>query len=487
MSIKQKAVKGVVWTTIQNWGSQAGSLIVFFILARLLQPQDFGLVALADVFLVFMQLLLEQGFAQAIIQRQELEPEHLDTAFWISLAIGMSLTLIGFASAGWVAEFLKQPLLAPILQCLSPVFVISAFSRVQQAILERQFAFKAIALRWLVGTIAGGAVGITLAFLGFGVWSLVIQRLVHEAIGTLMLWSASNWRPGFKVSMPHFRQLFGFGINIMGFNVLNFFNTRINDFLIGYFLGLIALGYYSVAYRVLTVMTQLLVRTSRDVALPTFSRLQTEPERFRRAFYTATQLTSTVAFPTFLGMATLAPELVLLLFGKQWQPSIPLMQILALMGMLRAVTFFKGSVFIAMGKPAWWFWLSVLNVVLNLIGFAIAIPFGIQAVAFAYVLRGYLAFPVGQWAVSRLIQDPLLLYLRQFITPLVSALVMATAILGAKQLLTVWLNPFGLLATCTFLGAMIHGLTIRLLAPQLFQQVLDLARLAVSRTNNQNA
>lgn len=487
MSIRQKAIKGVVWSAIQTWGSQAGSLIVFFILARLLTPEDFGLVSLANVFLVFMQLLLEQGFAQALIQREDLEPEHLDTAFWTNLALGVLLTITGVALSRSAAQLFSQPDLTPILQCFSICFTLSAFSRVQQAILERKFDYKAIAVRSLLATAVGGCVGISLAWLGFGVWSLVCQHIVHEGVGAIVLWMASEWRPRFKVSKRHFRDLFGFGINIFGFNVLNFFNTRLTDFLIGYFLGTTALGYYSIAYRILTVMTQLLVRTIRDVSLPAFSRLQDDPEQFRKAFYTVTQLTSLVAFPTFLGMATLAPELVLTLFGARWLPSVPLlMQILAFAGMLRAVTFFKSSVFLAMGKPSWWLWLSVLNVVLNVISFTIALPWGINAIALAYVIRCYVAFPVGQWAVSKLIQTPLLSYLQQFVAPLISSLIMAVVILRVKQLLSAW-SPLALLVVCTLVGAVVYGLAIRLLAPKLFQQMLGLARLALSKSSQQSA
>ncbi|MUG93846.1 MOP flippase family protein [Scytonema sp. UIC 10036] len=486
MSIKQRAVKGILWSAIQNWGSQAASLIVFFILARLLDPEAFGLVALANIFLAFMQVFLDQGFAQVLIQRQELEPEHLDTAFWTNLAIGVLLTVTGFTTADLFANFFQKPQLASILQGFSLLFLITSFGNVQQALLEKKFAFKAIAIRWLVGTFIGGCVGVIMALCGFGVWSLVSQQLVLEFVGTFILWKSSDWRPGIKFSFKHFQQLFSFGINILGFNLLSFFNTRADDFLIGYFLGSVALGYYTIAYRVLGVMTQLLVNTGKQVALPAFSLLQKEPELFRKAFYTATQLTALVAFPTFLGMAALAPELVLLLFGKQWIPSIPVMQVLAFAGIFKAVTFFKGSVFIAMGKPSLTFWFGLLNAVLNVIGFVLAVRWGIIAVATAYVIRGYLVFPISQWVVSRLIQTPLLAYLRQFIVPLMSSLIMVIAILSAKKLLYGLVNSHTLLAICIGIGTLIYGTAIRLFSPELFQKLLSFIHLALSRSKSKS-
>ncbi|WP_416670033.1 lipopolysaccharide biosynthesis protein [Egbenema bharatensis] len=487
MSIKQKAVKGVLWSAIQNWGSQAGALIIFFVLARLLEPEAFGLVALANVFLAFMQIFLNQGFAQALIQREDLEPEHLDTAFWINFGIGIILTALTLGTANQVAIGFNEPQLAPLLRGLSIVFLINSLSGVQQATLERKFAFKAIAFRWLLGTIVGGVVGVGMALYGLGVWSLVGQQVVQELVGVSTLWFASDWRPGFRFSIPHLRQLWGFGVNILAFNFLSFFNTRADDFLIGYFLGTVALGYYSIAYRILGVLTQLLVNTSNQVALPSFARLQTDLDRFRNAFYTVTQLTSLIAFPTFLGVAVLAPELILLMFGDQWEPSIVVMQILAFMGIVRAVTHFKSSVFLAMGKPAWRLWLGLLNAVISPISFLIAVQWGIVAVAFAYVIRGYLVFPVGQWAVSRLIHVPLISYLRQFVAPLVSSLVMAVVILITKQWIGDRVLPIVTLGTGIVVGTLVYGITIRLLSPKLFQQLLEFVQLALSRSQRQNA
>lgn len=486
MSIKQKAISGVVWSTVQNWGGQFGSLLVFFILARLLAPEDFGLIALANVFLAFMSLFLEQGFGQAIIQRRDLEPEHLNTAFWINLGIGALLTLIGMAVSGLVANAFDQPELTPVLQWISLMFVIGALGQVQQSVLERQFKYKVIATRQLLSTVIGGVTGITMAFLGFGVWSLVAQQMLYGLVGTVTLWMCSDWRPGLKVSKRHFQDLFGIGMHIMGFNYLSFVNTKTNDFLVGYFFSPVDLGYYSVAYKMLNAVTQLMVKTSRNVALPTFSRLQEDLDRFRRAFYSATQLTSAIAMPTFLGMAVLAPELVLVLFGEQWLASVPLMQVLALMGMLRSITFFKGSVFVAMGKPVWWLRLSALNAVLSLVAFGIAYRWGILAVAIATVIRSYIVFPIGQWAICQLIQESLGKYLRIFISPLVSSIAMAGVIWLLKQGLGPDVGPLTTIVVSSVVGGAVYLTLIRLLAPKLFDQALDIARIIVSRPKTQS-
>jgi PST family polysaccharide transporter len=478
MSIKQKAVTAGIWSLIQNWGSQVGSLIVFSLLARFLKPADFGLVALATVFLAFIEVFLRQGFAQALIQKQKLAPEDINTAFWTNLGIGILLTLISWLMAPSVAIFCHQPLLKPIVQTLSGIFIIAALSNVQQALLERKFAFRAIAIRSLVGTTIGGIVGIVSAMQGFGVWSLIYQQLTTETMGMLVLWTASDWRPKWQYSIDSLRSLSKFGISILGFSFLDFLNKRADDFLIGYFLGAVALGYYTIAYRILTLMTQLLIQTTSSVAMPTFSRLQEDPNSLRRAFYQATQITSLVAFPAFLGTLVLAPELIQVAFGEKWLASVPVMQVLSLVGILRTVAYFKGSVFMAMGKPAWRLWLGLLGTTLNLIAFTLSVGWGIVAVATAYFISGCIAVPIGQWAIMQLLYIPVLEYLRQFTAPVVASGVMAIGIVLTKQLLGSYLNPLMLLVTCSGVAILAYGLTLRFGAPQLWERLWKLANLA---------
>ncbi|MGF1492431.1 MAG: lipopolysaccharide biosynthesis protein [Microcoleaceae cyanobacterium] len=481
MSIKQKAIKGVFWSVVQNWGSQFGSLIVFLVLARLLTPEAFGLVALANVFLTFMQIFLEQGFTQALVQRQELEPEHLDTAFWTNVISGVILAGLSFLGAGLIANFFGQPKLTPILQCFSFLFIVNSFGQVHRAILSRELAFKVMAIRSVVGILIGGCVGVGMAVAGFGVWSLVSQQFVFETVVVIVMWQAVKWRPRFVFSPTHFHHLFAFGINVVGFKFLKFFNKRSDNLLIGYFLGEVALGYYAIAYRVLQVMTQLLIGTTNQLALPTLSKLQDQPEKFRQVFYRATQFTSLVAFPTFAGMAALTPELVITLFGEQWQPSIPIMRVLAFAGILHTLSFFNASVLMAMGKPNWRFWISCLEAVVSFAACLLVIKWGIVAVAAAYVVSLYLTFPVGQKFVNQLIGVSPLVYCQQFITPIVSSLIMVAGILAFKFFLQDVIGGRVLLVTGTALGMLIYGLAIWILNPNLFGHLLNTVKLARSK------
>ena len=281
MNLKQKASTGLIWSVIQTSGTQVFGLVIFLALGRLLTPETFGLIALANVFLGFMQIFLDQGFAKALIQRDELEPEHKDAAFWSQVCMGLILAAITVLSASLMAEIFEQPKLIPVLRWLSIIFIINSLGRVHNALLRREFAFKIIAVRSLLATIISGIVGIAMAISGYGVWSLVTLNITAELFCLLFTWNTVNWRPRRQFSDRHFLDLYSFGVYLLAFKFVQFFNKRADNLLIGYFLGEVALGYYAIAYRILEMMTQLLVKTIDQVALPTFARLQTEPERFR--------------------------------------------------------------------------------------------------------------------------------------------------------------------------------------------------------------
>ena len=480
MNLRQKTVKGVAWSTIENFGSQALYFLIFLLLARWLGSEAFGLVSLAGVFIGFMTVFADQGLGGAIIQRQELEPEHLDTAFWSNLAIGTLLMVLTLTAAAPVAIFFKQPQLTPIISWLSLSFLISGFSSVQESLLRRQLAFKTLAIRSLLSMSVAGTVGVVVAYNGGGVWSLVCQQLVNRLVAVLTLWWVSDWRPGRKVSFKHFHDLFSFGINLLGGNILSFLTIRSDDFLIGYFLGPVALGYYSIAYRLLVAMTQVLNSTIQRVALPAFSRLQSEPARLEQAFFSATRLVSFITFPAFLGMATLAPEIIQTLFGEKWLPSAPVMQFLALTGITQSLFTISGLVMAAVGKPSWNLRIMFLNTITNVIGFAIAVRWGIVAVAASLAIWAYLLLPVQLWAIYKLLRIKLGSYFAQFVAPLTAALIMAAVVLATKYFLGGFVTSYVLLVAGIAIGATTYLGIIFLIAPQLLTQVIDLCLSTLS-------
>jgi len=267
-------------------------------------------------------------------------------------------------------------------------------------------------------------------------------------------------------------------VNIVGFKLMNLLTQRIDSLLIGSFLGTVALGYYSVAGRILGSITKMLTGMMNAVAFPVFSRLQGEPDRMRRAFYEATQLTSLVTLPAFLGLVAIAPDAIPWGFGAKWGQSVPVMRVLAVLGILQSLTQFNGSVIKAVGKPSWRLGIAVLQTACTALAILGAVRFGITAVAIASVSVALALYPVGIWAVRRLIDIELPVYAAQFAGPLFAALMCMTAALGVRHVGDSLAVPLRIALACAA-GAAAYGLGLQLAAPALLRHTFATLMSAV--------
>ena len=295
--LRSHATRGVFWTSIATFGTQLASLVVFAVLAQLLEPRAFGLVGMAMVFVSFGSLFAEQGMGQAIVQREELEPEHLDAAFWTNAAIGFLLSALGMLLAPIVAALYRESELVPVASLLSLTLMITALGSTQQSLLQRDFQFRALTIRRLAASLLGGVAGVVAALLGLGVYALVVKALVEGVVGLFLLWTLSTWRPTLHYSWPHARELLVFGLNMTGVKFTIFVRGRLDDFLIGLFLGPEALGYYVVAYRLGRLTLDVFGSITGGVILPIVSRVQHDSARCARALNELFWLTSVVDVP----------------------------------------------------------------------------------------------------------------------------------------------------------------------------------------------
>ena len=431
--LRERAARGVFWTALGNWGTQLSAFLVFALLSHLLEPRGFGLVALASVFVGLIQVIASQGMLDAIVQREEVDPEHLDSAFWLS--VGFSATLAAALAGGAypLAHGLDEPQLAPVLAVLGLGLPIASAGLVQRAILLRRLAFRDLTLRMLAASLVGGVCGVGAALAGLGVWSLVVQNLTNITAGTLIVWRVTNWRPRFRFSRRHFRDLFAFGANVVGFRVINYFNRRADDLLIGAFLGPVALGLYSVAYRVLILVLEVTSSLIDAVAFPVFSRIQREQDRLRNAYYSASSFAALMIFPAFIGLMVTAPQIVEVIFGSKWKGSVPVMRVLALFGIVQALSYFTTTMLVSLGKPQWRIGIVALTAVLNVTGFLITVRHGIVAVAVSLTVVGYLTAPISFWALNRLVAVSWRAYLARVRGPAIAAGAMAAILIGLQR------------------------------------------------------
>ncbi len=470
------AARTAFWSAAEGWATRGISALAFLVLARLLDPEAFGLMALAMVYILVVQMLADQGFAAAIIQRPTLESEHLDSAFWATAALGIVLGGLTVLLADPMAALYGEPRLAPVLRWLALAPPLMALTVVQQAVLRRDLRFSTLTLRQALAAAGGGVAGIAMAFAGLGVWSLVGQMLIGQAVGLVVLWAVSRWRPRLRFSLAHLHGILGFGLKVLGTGLLRIVGFQADRVLIGYFLGPVELGYYSVAQRVLLIVSDLLAGSFERAVLPLFARVQAEPDRVRRGLFTAGRVLGFAAFPAYLGIAATAPEIAPVGLGPQWSSADTLIQLLAIMSLCFALSFFFGQLLTALDRAGWRFWLMALNAMLNILAVVIAVRFGVEAVAGALGLVQIAIYGIELLVLRRALAFSLAGYLRTLLAPAASAALMAVVVWAARLTLAPHLAPEPLLAVCIALGIAVYGLATWLLAPHIYREVIDLMR-----------
>lgn len=279
-------------------GQYAITTVITFVLAAILGPSIFGLVAMASVYLMIIQTALRQGMVPAIVQRRTLEDRHLNSAFCLVVGAGVALTGLSLLLSGWWAEVNNTPQLETVINVMSVVIPLQALVVVQEAILSRNMDFKSLALRTNSAALLGGVVGLVMAISGFGVWSLVGQHIVKSLVDVVAIWSLSNWRPRVTFSWSSVREILGFSSSsaVAGFGGL--LSTRSDALLIGLLFGPTAVGLYRLASRLVEMVTQVATSPFQAVALPELSRIQDDPHRFAEQAVRIVKLATLIAFPS---------------------------------------------------------------------------------------------------------------------------------------------------------------------------------------------
>lgn len=476
--LKKRAAKGVFWSMATNWGRQLSNLVIVAVLSRFLDASEFGLVALALTFTEFVRIFIDSSFSSAIIQFQNLEEDHLSTGFWFNLLTSVFFAALGIAGSGLISSFYREPALAPIIMVMSVQIVMLSLVATQMALLKRELRFKTIAMRSFIANGAGGVVGIVMAVAGFGVWSLVGRTIVFELANIAFLWTVSKWRPKFIFSFPHLKQLFNFGINTLGIGFLQYFRENLDNLLIGYFLNASLLGYYSIAFRLIVAFDRVIAGIFRTISLPVFSRLQSEPERLKRAFFDATQMTSILSFAAYTGVLLLSKPIILTLYGEPWLASVPVMRWLAVLGIIKTLFIFNGSMLVSLGKPAWNLAIELVDTLLSSIGIILGVKFGIVGVAIGRSLASAIVTPAPMIIIMRLLNERIKNYLKILTPAIVATALMSAIVLVARSLLPLS-NPVLTLGVFSAIGGGSYLGFLYLRERELLLKLIDFALLAL--------
>jgi polysaccharide transporter, PST family len=372
-----------------NTAVQVGTTIC---LARLLVPEDFGLVAMVSALTGFANVLMDLGTRDAAVQKPKITQEELSTLFWLTTGLGTLFTAVIMLSATPIADFYHEERLIRITQFWGLTFVFTALSCQHAALLRRQLKFQKVAIIEVAANVLGAGIAIALAFSGRGYWALVFRPLATAVFMLILIWSSSRWIPGLPVFSQEVRQTVKFGMHITGFTISDYIARSADRVGLGYTVGAKALGYYHNAFTVYENALTVVTLPLHSVAVATLSKLRDNLDELRRAWSTALSSLVFFAMPAFVILAVIGPDLIVLLLGQKWADAGVILTIFALRGPAQVVERTLGWLHIAAGRADRWMRWGIVSCVVQVAAILCGLPFGIIGVATSYTLCMYLLF-----------------------------------------------------------------------------------------------
>lgn len=389
MSIKQQAVSGIAWSAVERFSAQGIQFVLTIIIARVLLPEDYGLVAMLGIFMALAQTLTDSGFSSALIQKKNRTEVDYSTVFYFNIIISIFIYFLFFISAPWIAEFYHQPQLVSIVRVLGISLIINSFSVVQVARLTVSLNFKRLTMVSLSSVLSGGIVGIWMAYNGFGVWTLVFQGLVSNICWVICLWLVVRWRPLWTFSWHSFRSLFSFGFKLMLSGLLHTFYVNMYSLVVGKAFSASILGFFNRAYTLGQFPTQNFAYVIQKVLFPIQCQYQDEEERFNSIFTQNIRFSCFLIFPVMIGFAVLANPLVELLLTDKWLPAAPLLQIVCIAQMWDPIMRINALVLNSKGRSDYQLLAEVLKKIVAFAIMFLALPFGVEAVCIGLIVYAF--------------------------------------------------------------------------------------------------
>lgn len=431
-NLRSRVLRGAAWTTSAALGVQASRLLFGVALARLLTPHEYGIAGMALVFSALVVGISDLGLGAGLVQRTAISETDRSTVFWTTLALGAVLTAVGIVLSWPIAAFFGEPEVQPLFAAVSSGFVVVALGRVHAVLLQRDMAFKAISLRVMAATIAGGVVAVVLAALGYGPWALVGMNLANGVVTTVLLWAFSPWHPSFTFSMASLRDLGGFGLNVFGSRVFEYVQGNADKVLVGRFLGSSALGIYNIAFSLVVLPFLALVLALVDALFPAMSRVQGDADRVAAGWLNATRMLVAITLPAMLGLVVVAPDLVAVVLGDKWLAAVEVLQPLALAMAIYSVVAFSTTVFMALDRTSLVLRFTVCEVAVTTAALAVGLRWGIEGVAVAYLASVAIMRASLGWLTTRALGLSPMVPLRALAGVVQAALVMTGAAWAAR-------------------------------------------------------
>ncbi|MDY0142784.1 MAG: MOP flippase family protein [Bacteroidales bacterium] len=396
-SLKNKTVNGLLWSAIDNFANLAIQFIVGVILARILTPHEFGLIGMLMIFIAISQSIVNSGFSQALIRKNDCTNTDYSTVFYFNLAIGVLFYFVLYFSSGLISDFFDEPQLSKILKVLSIIIVVESFTVIQRTILTKRVDFKLQAKISFIATFGSGILAIVMAYNNYGVWSLVALHVGRRFLNSLFLWLWNRWKPLLIFSTQSFKDLFGFGSKLLLSGLIDTIYRNIYYIVIGKFFSAEQLGYYTRADEFKRIPSENLNNIIGRVSFPVLAEIQNEKVRLKSNYQKLIRSTMLITFTLMIGMAAVARPMVLTLIGDKWEPSIIYLQMLCFVGMMYPLHALNLNMLQVSGRSDLFLKLEVIKKIIAIPTIIIGIIWGIKIMIvgmmintlFAYYLNSY--------------------------------------------------------------------------------------------------
>lgn len=402
-SLKHKTVRGVAWSFIDNIANSGITFLIGLILARLLTPAEYGVMAMIAIFIAVSNSIVDSGFSNALIRKVHIERIDYNTVFFFNIIISLVIYIALYLASSSISNFFKEPILVEVMRIMGIVLIINALSIIPRTIFIRNVNFKTQTKVSLISSIGSGFVGIGMALAGMGVWSLVGQQLSRQLLNTLFLWVFCKWYPNFEFSIKSFKELFGFGFKLLLSGLINTIYKNIYYIIIGRIYTSSILGQYTRAEQFNTIFSSNLTTVVQRVSYPVLSSIQEESERLREAYRKVIKTTMLISFACMLGLAAVAKSLILILIGEKWLPAVQFLQIICFAGMLYPLHAINLNILQVKGRSDLFLKLEIIKKIIAAGPIMIGIYCGIEYMLWGSVVISFISYFLNSYYSAELL------------------------------------------------------------------------------------
>lgn len=435
-SLKQATTKGLFWSSVERFSNQGVQFVFSIILARLLSPSDFGIIAMITIFFAVAQSFVDSGFSNALVRKTDRREEDLSTCFYFNIAVGLAAYIVLFLIAPFVATFYNQPILSPIIRITGLGVVLNSLCVVQQALFTIKIDFKSQAKVTLSATLISGIVGVIFAYRGYGVWALVWQGVASSIVRMGLLWLMSKWYPKTGFSKSSFDYLFGYGSKLLASGLLDTIYNNIYPIVIGKFYTPAQLGNYSRALSFAQLPSSNITSILQRVTFPVLSTIQDDMPRLQTNYRRLLKLSAFIVFPLMMGLAAVTFPLIRIVLTPKWEGCSFYLQIICFALMWYPIHAINLNLLQVKGRSDLFLRLEVIKKIVGVCIMCITIPLGITALCVGMVVSSFIALFINTFYTGKLMDIGYLKQMRDLLPVLINSLLMGGVVFISIQFIT---------------------------------------------------